>query len=191
MRRARGLLAGALATALLLAPSQLALAQAAQGCQPGENPHFTFGFGALKEQLGDALGDPVTCEYMDPNGTGDIEQQTSTGLAFWRKSTNTPTFTDGSDHWAQTPQGWVMWTGASIDPPVANVNAYPDALVQAFLGGCKNVDPTSQTLSAACDCAIQRIQATYTLDEFLQISSDFLQQGAFPPDFSALIATCA
>jgi hypothetical protein len=187
MLRTRGLVAAALAAALLLAP-RLALAQTAQGCQAGESPHYSFGFAALKDQVGDAMGDPVTCEFSDPNGTGDIEQRTTTGLAFWRKSTNTPTFTDGSNHWAQTPQGWVTWAGASVDPPPAN--AYPDNVVQGFLGGCKNVDPTSQALSAACDCAIQRIQSTYTLAEFLQISAMYIQQGAFPPDFTALIATC-
>jgi hypothetical protein len=184
----RALFACTLATLLVLAPAPLALAQTAQGCQVGESPHFTFGFAALKEQVGDAMGDPITCEFSDPNGTGDIQQRTTTGLAFWRKSTNTPTFTDGFDHWAQTPQGWVTWTGASIDPPLANV--YPDSVVQGFLGGCKNVDPTSPALAAACDCAIQRIQATYTLGEFLQISADYIQQGTFPPDFTALIATC-
>jgi hypothetical protein len=44
-------------------------------------------------------------------------QQTTTGLAFWRKATNTPTFTDGSRHWALTSGGLVAWTGPSVDPP--------------------------------------------------------------------------
>jgi hypothetical protein len=67
------------------------------------------------------MGNAQTCEYSDPRGTGDVEQITSAGLAFWRKSANTPTFTNGSEHWANTPAGWVSWTGDSIDPP-------PDAL---------------------------------------------------------------
>jgi hypothetical protein len=41
-------------------------------------------------------------------------------LAFWRKSTNTPTFTNGSEHWALTSDGPMTWTGANIDPPVAS-----------------------------------------------------------------------
>jgi predicted metalloprotease len=65
------------------------------------------------------MGQPVTCEFSDPNGSGDVHQQTSTGLAFWRKSTNTPTFTNGSQHWALTPQGLLTWLGTSIDPPGA------------------------------------------------------------------------
>jgi hypothetical protein len=63
------------------------------------------------------MGSPTTCEYADPSGTGDVEQKTSTGLAFWRKFTNTPTFTDGWNHWALTDGGVVTWTGSGIDPP--------------------------------------------------------------------------
>jgi len=47
----------------------------------------------------------------------DTEQNTTAGLAFWRKATNTPTFTNGFDHWALTSTGLVYWTGDSIDPP--------------------------------------------------------------------------
>jgi hypothetical protein len=78
---------------------------------------FRAGFAALSDQLGPTMGDPTTCEYPDPAGTGDVEQNTTTGLAFWRKSTNTPTFTNGFDHWARTPAGVTRWTGTSVDPP--------------------------------------------------------------------------
>ena len=93
----------------------------AAGCAPGQTPRFSLGFADLKAHLGDVLGDPTTCEFADPGGSGDMLQQTTHGLAFWRKSSNTPTFTDGSVHWAFTPAGWVQWTGASIDPPTAAV----------------------------------------------------------------------
>jgi hypothetical protein len=94
---------------------------AATRCAAGQTPVFSLGFAGLKTLLGDLLGDPTTCEFADPNGSGDMLQQTSKGLAFWRKSSNTPTFTNGSDHWALTSTGWVQWTGASIDPPTAAV----------------------------------------------------------------------
>jgi hypothetical protein len=115
----RGLIGCTLALALLLvyAITPAAFAQAAAHCQLGQSPDFVFGFADLKSQLGDAMGDPVSCEYADPNGTGDTLQDTSKGLAFWRKSTNTPTFTDGGTHWALAASGLVSWTGASIDPP--------------------------------------------------------------------------
>jgi hypothetical protein len=91
----------------------------AQGteCPAGQAPHYVFGFADLSAFIGAEMGQPLTCEFADPNGTGDIHQRTTNGLAFWRKSTNTPTFTDGFDHWGHTPAGWVHWTGASIDPP--------------------------------------------------------------------------
>jgi hypothetical protein len=185
---ARVFMAGVLVAVLVLVPAQSVAAQTAQGCQSGQTPQFTFGFADLKGQIGDAMGDPVTCEFADPKGTGDIQQRTTTGLAFWRKSTNTPTFTDGFDHWAQTPDGWVTWTGASVDPPTAN--AYPDSVVQGFLSGCVRGNPNNQELQAACSCAIQRIENTYTLGEFLNIAANLLQQGTLSDDFTAVIADC-
>ena len=85
-------------------------------CEGGHVPEYQFGFAALKAQLGDLMGDPVECEHTNPDN-GDSLQQTSKGLAFYRKSTNTPTFTNGHEHWALTAQGLVYWTGDSIDPP--------------------------------------------------------------------------
>ncbi len=93
-------------------------------CAPGQSPQFVLGFADMQAMLGETMGQPTTCEFPDPNGTGDVHQQTSTGLAFWRKSTNTPTFTNGAEHWANTPTGWVYWTGTSIDP-VADAQPWP------------------------------------------------------------------
>jgi hypothetical protein len=103
---------------LLLAPSTSGLAQPAPHCGSDDPPVYVFGFAHLKSLLDATMGDPVSCEYADPNGTGDTLQDTSTGLAFWRKSTNTPTFTDGATHWGLTVDGLLTWTGASIDPPL-------------------------------------------------------------------------
>jgi hypothetical protein len=100
---------------LVLVPA--GAAQTPQGCQPGQQPAYVFGFADLHDYLGDAMGEPLTCEFADPNGTGDVHQRTNRGLAFWRKSTNTPTFTNGFDHWGHTSDGWAHWLGDSIDPP--------------------------------------------------------------------------
>jgi hypothetical protein len=106
-----------IAIAILVAqPIPSALAQTAPYCGPGSSPQFSHGFAALKNALGDLMGEPIECEHND-GGSGDILQQTTTGLAFWRKSTNTPTFTDGYRHWAITTRGLVAWEGSSIDPP--------------------------------------------------------------------------
>ena len=86
-------------------------------CAPGAGPDFAFGFATLRTFVGDPMGAALSCEYGDPQGSGDVLQATTTGLAFYRVSTNMPTFTDGWNHWGLTPDGVVYWTGGSIDPP--------------------------------------------------------------------------
>jgi hypothetical protein len=94
-----------------------ASAQSGTLCSAGLAPRFVAGFAELHNRLGDGMGMPRTCEFSDPEGTGDVHQTTTSGLAFWRKSTNTPTFTNGYEHWALTRDGLAYWTGSSIDPP--------------------------------------------------------------------------
>jgi hypothetical protein len=107
--------------ALVAVPASSVAAQGGNGCPAGQSPHYVFGFAVLHNRLGPAvMGDPLTCEFPDPNGTGDVLQVTNHGLAFWRKSTNTPTFTDSWRHFALTPASpltVVYWEGPSIDPP--------------------------------------------------------------------------
>jgi hypothetical protein len=192
----RALIASLLITTLALFPSASVSAQTAEGCQPGEAPHFTFGFADLHAQIGDAMGDPVTCEFSDPNGTGDVHQRTTTGLAFWRKTTNTPTFTNGFEHWANTPNGWVTWTGASVDPPgtaggqpPSGGTPYPDIVVQSFRQGCEGQNPDDGR-KAACSCAINKIQAQYALADFLNLSAQIVQQGTLPQELTTLVLQC-
>lgn len=126
---------------LILGPSSASAAGPAPHCGSDDPPTYVFGFADLKSRLGALMGDPVSCEYADPNGSGDTLQDTSAGLAFWRKSTNTPTFTDGATHWALTLDGLLTWTGASIDPP--SVAAAPPAWTPPPATrdtGCTSVD---------------------------------------------------
>jgi hypothetical protein len=194
----RAVIASVLIVALALFPSQSVSAQTEQGCQAGEAPHFRFGFADLKTHIGDPMGEPITCEFSDPQGTGDVHQRTTTGLAFWRKSTNTPTFTDGFDHWANTPGGWTTWTGASVDPPgVASTTPaasgggapYPEFVVQSFIQGCEGLNPDNQR-KAACGCAINKIQASYSLADFLNFSAQIVQQGTLPQDLTTIVLQC-
>ena len=67
---------------------------AAPYCVPGVEPAYAFGFKALHDALGPEMGDPLECEHGNPVN-GDTLQQTARGLSFYRKSTNTPTFTNG------------------------------------------------------------------------------------------------
>jgi hypothetical protein len=130
------LLVLAVAAALGAQPPS-AFAQAGAFCRPGEVPAFTFGFAALKAQLGPTMGDPVECAHPNP-ANGDVLQQTTTGLSFWRKSTNTPTFTNGYEHWGLTPGGLVSWAGDSVDPPVTSVagtlQGSPESAVRTYYG---------------------------------------------------------
>ena len=101
-----------------------AAARDAPFCPPGQAPSFQFGFAALKAQIGEAMGDPTECEHSNPEN-GDTLQATTTGLSFYRRSTNTPTFTDGFRHWGLTSAGLVFWTGDSVDPPGAATASAP------------------------------------------------------------------
>jgi hypothetical protein len=117
----RWLICATLLAVFVVALASVARADADDHCAAGQTPMFHAGFAALSDRLGATMGAPTTCEYPDPGGTGDVEQNTTTGLAFWRKSTNTPTFTNGFDHWALTPAGITRWTGADVDPPPERV----------------------------------------------------------------------
>ncbi len=88
----------------------------APNCPDGQEPRFALGFADLKLSLGDPMGEPLECEHSDP-ATGDSLQTTTTGLAFYRGSTNVPMFTDGWKHWALTSYGLVFWEGEAVDPP--------------------------------------------------------------------------
>ncbi|MDP8924841.1 MAG: hypothetical protein M3O34_18475 [Chloroflexota bacterium] len=96
-------------------------AQLQSTCPPGQAPSFAFGFATLAEQVGPAMGDPVECERADVE-TGDALQRTTTGLALYRKDTNTAMFTNGREHWALTTGGvahWSGWHGSAAPPGVA------------------------------------------------------------------------
>jgi hypothetical protein len=127
------LMTAVMVAALLLTTFTSALAtQDRAYCASGQVPQYAGGFAELKSQLADWQGDPITCEFADPNGSGDILQRTTTGLAFWRKSTNTPTFTNGIDHWALTAaRGLVYWNGSNVDPPAEALPGTPHPCLAA------------------------------------------------------------
>ena len=162
-------------TLLVAQPATAALAQAqgAPYCGPGTRPQFANGFAALKAALGPVMGEPIECEHNDGN-SGDIVQQTSTGLAFWRKSTNTPTFTDGYRHWALTTRGLVAWEGSSIDPPATARGAGPPSGPQQGAGQ-RGVTSTGRTEAAATSAisAGRRL----TPDEFVYRTMDQAPSG--------------
>jgi hypothetical protein len=63
-----------------------------------------------------------SARFLHPNpDNGNALQQTSTGLAYYRKATNSPTFTDGWRHWALTAGGLAYWEGESAEPPAGTL----------------------------------------------------------------------
>jgi hypothetical protein len=92
--------------------------RAAPFCAEGMQPSFTFGFASLSEALGTTMGDPTECPHVDV-ANGDTYQQTSKGLAIYRRARNLPIFTSGADHWALTAAGLVSWSGPGLEPPAA------------------------------------------------------------------------
>lgn len=111
----------------LSAPVSAAQEDPAPFCQPGQTPRFQLGLAQLKDRLGDTMGEPLECDHEDP-ASGDLLQQTTTGLAFYRPRTNTPTFSTGVETWALSPRGrgLLLWTGGSVNPPepTAEEHAY-------------------------------------------------------------------
>ncbi len=79
-------------------------------------PRFVHGAAVLKAALGANMGEPVECERA-VDATGNTEQKTSTGLAYYRARSNISAFTNGWDHWAVTPAGVVQWKGDDLEPP--------------------------------------------------------------------------
>ena len=119
-----------------LAAAPVGPVHAAPSCRPGEAPEFRFGRAQLKAELGPVMGDPVECEHAD-GPAGDTRQGTTTGLAYYRRATNAPSFTDGYRHWARTPSGVAYWEGAAAaEPPAVSPVApppRPEALLDALL----------------------------------------------------------
>jgi hypothetical protein len=163
--------------------TQPAAAQSAPFCGAGESPAFVFGFAALREQVGGAMGAAIECEHADPVN-GDTLQQTTTGLSFYRKITNTATFTDGFQHWGLTADGLRTWTGSSIDPPA---NVYPDGATTAFVNAC---DKNDSSLQAPCRCAIEKIESRYTLADFLVLAQRTQTSGGMAPELTIIMSDC-
>ncbi|MCC6174021.1 MAG: hypothetical protein IT305_01850 [Chloroflexi bacterium] len=109
---------------LAIAPP--AAAQMMPYCPPGQPARFVYGIAALDDRLGTTMGTPLECEHINPDN-GDTLQHTTTGLAYYRPSINTPMFTNGQTHWALTNNEVVMWRNPSVVPP------QPTAAEAAFL----------------------------------------------------------
>lgn len=78
-----------------------------------------LGFATFRGQLGDVMGNPIESEHGGPSNC-DTQQLTTTGLAYWRCSTNAMTFAalpDGLHHWALIDGQLSEWIGPNPDQP--------------------------------------------------------------------------
>jgi lipoprotein-anchoring transpeptidase ErfK/SrfK len=115
---------GVAAVALVLVLQVGAGRASASTCQ------FDNGFATLKVLLAERMGDPLGCPFVDPRGSGDVHQETTTGLAYWRKASNLAVFTDGDQHWAWTIHGPAYWRGSAVEPPAAYLVAEPPPVLE-------------------------------------------------------------
>jgi hypothetical protein len=129
-------------------------AQSAPFCPDGRSPSFALGFATLHDQLGATMGDPLECEH--PNfQNGDVLQRTTTGLAYWRPSTNISAFTtDGTNHWGVLNGSLVYWLNSSAEPPQPTVAendylAQADALVAQIDDALAQLGPVQDQATAA------------------------------------------
>jgi hypothetical protein len=70
--------------------------------------------------------------------------------------------------------------------PPAATNRYPDIYVQAFMDGCAQ-DPAYINV---CTCVIDKIQATYSLEEVAALIEYNQQQQKLPPELLDITASC-
>ena len=85
-------------------------------CAPGQSPSFSFGFQALSEALGPSMGQPTECAHADV-ASGDTYQQTTKGLAIYRRADNVPSFTSALGRWTLTADGVVEQDSGRSDTP--------------------------------------------------------------------------
>src|SRR5947209_8255612 len=94
----------------------VALADPSPFCNLDAAPTFDQAFAGLATILGDRVGGPTECSHAE-QPSGDLQQATSAGLFYLRKSTNIATFTDGAEHWALRGTQSLHWTTSEVDPP--------------------------------------------------------------------------
>jgi len=88
----------------------------APGACNASRPSFVGGLAALRTRLGPSMGEPLECERA-VDDQGDTQQNTTTGLAYYRRQVNVASFTTGWDHWGVRDGRLVHWTGDAVDPP--------------------------------------------------------------------------
>jgi hypothetical protein len=72
--------------------------------------------------------------------------------------------------------------------PQEPTNTYPPEMVQIYIENCVGDRP--EEIRAFCTCTIEKIQETYTLNEFMQIGQDLQAGQPEPEEFRQIITSC-
>ena len=102
----------------------LARAAALQSLCDAGRPRFLGSIANLKARLGNVMGEPSDCEHA-VDTEGNTQQQTTTGLAYYRRRLNVAIFTNGWEHWALDDDKLLRWSGSEVEPPADAARATP------------------------------------------------------------------
>ncbi|MFK0732169.1 MAG: hypothetical protein ACFKPT_04395 [Gloeotrichia echinulata GP01] len=79
------------------------------------------------------------------------------------------------------------------NPPSAS-NQYPPETVKLLFDSCNNKKDGQQLTDgqqlAFCTCFINKIQQTYTYNQFLVVSQNYNQTSKFPPEMVNILTSC-
>lgn len=72
-------------------------------------------------------------------------------------------------------------------------NTYPPELVRVYMDACvrtaSNAGIAAELATSYCRCSIDRIQSTYTLNQFLELVQS-ATPGTLPPELETIAAAC-
>jgi uncharacterized protein YjbI with pentapeptide repeats len=130
-----GAVTAATALGLVSVLPQSAAAQTVMPVSTAPSCSFNLGFATLAQSTPpNVVGECLENEHFNPTN-GNVEQRTTRGLLYWRKSDNTTAFTDGNTTWLNGPFGVqarlntdapFSWENIVSTPSGASVDTHAD-----------------------------------------------------------------
>ena len=81
--------------------------------------------------------------------------------------------------------GLLVTIGHRADDGVPD--SYTPELESAFIKGCTGSGGTSKQ----CECALTEVERQYTIDEFVDMTTDYQRTGTYPPEMMSIALRCA
>lgn len=165
-------------------------------------------FAALGTVIGSAVVDRTVEAYVSPAGLGTLVQRVAgtqmqsdgrsrlgialglykhTRLEWLSPSSIRVDFSDDEGHApsrGRIERSGLHWRLVDVDVQPGWKPPYPANVVQNFVAACR-----AQASEDVCECAIDRIQRRFTLDEFGRFESR-MAQGETPQELVELVADC-